>query len=201
MANELIKYLEQNGFVEISASELVRIDLRYGTTNNFVGRNVYGHFNRAFLHPVAATKLQTVLNILRQEHPTLCLVILDALRPRWAQKILWDKVKGTSGEPYVANPTTGSVHNFGLALDVTLAEQRGGELDMGTAFDDFTPLAQPALEEQFLREGKLSSDHIVRRQILRQTMVRAGFLPIAYEWWHFDALARKEIRSQYKIVE
>lgn len=201
MANELIKYLEQNGFVEISASELVRIDLRYGTTNNFVGRNVYGDFNRAFLHPVAATKLQTVLNILRQENPTLCLVILDALRPRWAQKILWDKVKGTSGEPYVANPTTGSVHNFGLALDVTLAEQRGGELDMGTAFDDFTPLAQPALEEQFLREGKLSSDHIVRRQILRQTMVRAGFLPIAYEWWHFDALARKEIRSQYKIVE
>jgi D-alanyl-D-alanine dipeptidase len=72
---------------------------------------------------------------------------------------------------------------------------------MGTVFDDFTPLAQPALEDQFLGEGQLSSEQIARRKILRQTMVRAGFLPLAYEWWHFDALARGEIRSQYKIVE
>lgn len=188
-------------FVEIQPSQTVVIDLRYASRNNFTGKNLYGVFNKAWLHKVAAEKLFAALKTLEKLKPGYKLVIYDALRPRSVQRILWDYVKGTDEETYVANPDGGSIHNYGLAVDLSLQDQNGKELDMGTWFDDFSPLSQPKLEEQFLKEGKLSKEALKNRNLLRKVMESAGFIQLSIEWWHFDALPKKEIKEKYKIIE
>ena len=71
---------------------------------------------------------------------------------------------------------------------------------MGTGFDDFSELAQPQYENQFLNEGKLSDDQIQNRLLLRNVMFEAGFIQLPIEWWHFDALPQNEVRANYDIV-
>jgi D-alanyl-D-alanine dipeptidase len=88
---------------------------------------------------------------------------------------------------YVADPKIGSIHNYGFAVDLTLADAAGREVDMGTGFDDFTPLSEPRLEERFLAEGRLSDDQVTNRRLLRGVMEEAGFRHLPLEWWHFDA--------------
>jgi D-alanyl-D-alanine dipeptidase len=114
---------------------------------------------------------------------------------------MWDLVKNTSMQPYVANPKWGSMHNYGAAVDITIVDEQGRRLDMGTPVDYFGRLAQPALEEKFLREGRLTPDQVRNRRLLREVMSDAGFLPISIEWWHFNAFEKSEVRSRYSIVE
>jgi len=188
-------------FLEINISDAVALDLRYATTNNFTGHNLYGVFNRAFLHQLAAAKLARAAANLQAIHPKYKLLIFDALRPRSVQYLLWNKVKGTDQQKYVANPQGGSIHNFGFAVDLSVLDETGKELDMGTAFDDFTPLAQPALEEKFLESGKLTRQQLQNRRLLRKAMEDAGFIQLPLEWWHFDALPKTEVKMNYSIVE
>jgi D-alanyl-D-alanine dipeptidase len=179
----------------------VQIELRYATDNNFMGRNLYGDFNQAYLHEEAFGKLKKADQILRDTHPKLRLHVFDALRPRSIQRILFARVKGTLQEHYVADPDIGSVHNYGFAVDLTLATVDGHELDMGTGFDNFTDLAQPKYEAKLLKEGKLSEEQVDHRKILRHVMKQAGFTPISNEWWHFDGLPIEKLKASYKIVE
>jgi D-alanyl-D-alanine dipeptidase len=72
---------------------------------------------------------------------------------------------------------------------------------MGTGFDDFTGLAEPRRETQYLASGQLSQQQIGNRRILRSIMERAGFTQLPNEWWHYDALPKQEVRSRYRIVE
>lgn len=188
-------------YVETPESSGLAIDLRYATTNNFVGKNMYGKFNRAYLHRLAADKLAKAEQNLRRDHPRYRLVIFDALRPRSVQYLLWEQVKGTDKQTYVANPAGGSIHNFGFAVDISVLDENGRELDMGTPYDDFTPLSQPQLEEKHLKEGRLTEAQIRNRRILRKAMEEAGFIQLPVEWWHYDALPKSEVRSRYKIVE
>jgi D-alanyl-D-alanine dipeptidase len=188
-------------YVEIGMWPGVIIRLRYASADNFLNRDVYGDFNRAFLHRVAADKLRHAGQALARDRPGWKIVVYDALRPRSVQRVLWDTVQGTQLQRYVANPETGSIHNFGLALDVTLADATGGEVDMGTTYDAFQPLAQPALEQRFLREGKLTAAQLQNRSLLRRIMTDAGFIQLPLEWWHFDALPQAEVRAKFKIVE
>lgn len=199
---ESLRYVTASrDYIEITESAGIAIDLRYATPNNFLGQNLYGVFNRVFLHRIAAEKLTRAVENLTSANPKYKLVIFDALRPRSIQHLLWNKVKGTSQEKYVANPKWGSSHNFGLALDVSILDEHGTELDMGTPYDDFTPLAEPRLEEKFLRQGKLTIAQINNRRLLRKVMGDAGFVGLAVEWWHFDALPPAQVRKQYPIVE
>jgi zinc D-Ala-D-Ala dipeptidase len=188
-------------YVEIPESAGIAIDLRYATPNNLLAQNIYGVFNRVFLHRIAAEKLTRAVENLKSTNPEYKLVIFDALRPRSVQHLLWNRVKGTSQEKYVANPKWGSIHNFGLALDLSVLDEHGKELDMGTPYDAFTPLAEPRLEQTFLREGKLKIEQINTRRLLRKVMGDAGFVGLSVEWWHFDALPSVEVRKQYRIVE
>lgn len=188
-------------FVEILPSKEMAIDLRYASLNNFTGQNLYGDLKKAYLHRIAAEKLAKAAAILQTLRPGHQMVIYDALRPRSAQQILWSHVKGTSKEQYVANPQGGSMHNFGFAVDLSLYDASGKELDMGTLFDDFTPMSQPRLEDQFLKEGKLSETQIQNRHLLRKAMEEAGFIQLPIEWWHFDALPKSEVKANYKIIE
>ena len=188
-------------YVEIAQSPGLVIDLRYASSNNFVGRNLYGEFNRAYLHRITAGKLAKAVQYLRAAYPGHQLVILDALRPRSVQYVLWDQVKGTDKETYVANPKGGSIHNYGFALDVSVLDENGRELDMGTPYDDFTLVSQPQRESEYLRKGRLTEAQIRNRRILRTTMEQAGFIQLPVEWWHYDALPKSEVRGRYKIVE
>lgn len=188
-------------FVALGPADGVAVDLRYATANNFVGRNMYGEFRTAYLHRVAAAKLLAAAAGLKRLKPDYRLVIFDALRPRSVQQILWDHVKGTDGQNYVANPAGGSVHNYGFAVDLSILDGAGRELDMGTPFDDFTELAKPRLEARFLAEGRLTAAQVANRHLLRGVMEEAGFTQLPIEWWHFDAMRKAEIKARYRIVE
>ena len=122
--------LSSSDFVELKENESIKIDLRYASANNFVGYDMYGPFRQAFLHRLAADKLFRSLAALRANHPGYGFIIFDALRPRSVQRILWDNVKGTKSERYIANPDLGSLHNFGFAVDLTIMDEKGNELDM-----------------------------------------------------------------------
>ena len=188
-------------FVNLESIKHIVIDLRYAGSNNFMGENLYGDFKKAYLHPLAAEKLKTAANLLQKKKPGWKLLIFDALRPLAVQRKLFSRVKGTNKEAYVANPEYGSVHNFGFAVDIGLLDEKGQEVDMGTPFDDFTQLAQPALEEQFLKSGKLTEIQVKNRKLLRNAMEEAGFIQLPLEWWHFDALPGNEVRKKYNIVK
>ncbi len=113
---------------------------------------------------------------------------------------LWNRVKGTNQQPYVADPRRGSIHNYGFAVDLTLQDAGGKEVDMGTEFDHFGKLAQPALEDKFLKVGKLTQQQIDNRKLLRKVMKDAGFIQLPIEWWHFDALPEEVIRNKYEAI-
>lgn len=179
----------------------VRVDLRYASANNFVGRDLYGDFREAYLHEVAFAKFARANEFLRERQPGWSFLVFDALRPRSVQRVLFAQVAGTDQEKYVAPPDKGSIHNFGFAIDLSLADERGHEVDMGSGFDDFRDLSQPALEDEFFRRGDLTSQHLANRQLLRSCMTDAGFLTIPHEWWHFEALPRADVRAAYRIIE
>lgn len=173
----------------------VRVDLRYAGPRNLVGCDLYGPDDCAFLHREAAAGLASAARRLAGVAPSLELVVLDALRPQRAQERLWEAVRGGPLERYVAPPALGSIHTFGRAVDVTIAERGGAELDMGTAFDDLTELSHPEHEERLLREGRLQKPVIANRALLRECMAHGGFAGIPHEWWHFDHGDRATIRA------
>lgn len=188
-------------FVDLEEIHGIQIDLRYASENNFTGENLYGSFRKAFLHDVAFQKLKKASQFLQKKNPEFQFLILDALRPKSVQKVLFSKVKGTPQEIYVADPEKGSVHNYGFAVDLTLADKQGNEVDMGTPFDDFTEMAQPRFEKKFLQEKRLTARRLENRRILRAAMEFGGFKPILHEWWHFNALDIAEIKQTYTVVE
>lgn len=201
VAESMIFVMASPDYEEVGPADGIAVDLRYATTNNFVGRDLYGEFDRAFLHRIAAAKLRQAAEALQRVAPGHRLVVFDALRPRSVQWELWRQVEGTAQQKYVANPKGGSIHNFGFAVDLSILNGEGRELDMGTPFDDFTPLAQPRYEEKYLKEGKLTAAQIENRRLLRRVMEEAGFEGLRIEWWHFNALPRAEVKQNYRIVE
>lgn len=188
-------------FVDLSKDTALAIDLKYAKADNFLGADLYGEFRIPFLHRIAAAKLDSAARMLASERPGAKLVVYDALRPRSVQYRLWEKVKGTAREKYVANPATGSMHNYGFAVDLGLLDASGKPMDMGTPFDDFSDLAQPRLESDFLKSGALTPAQIADRKLLRRVMEKSGFIQLPLEWWHFDALPKSEVKSGYRIVE
>jgi D-alanyl-D-alanine dipeptidase len=179
----------------------LKIDLRYATENNFLKRNLYGSFNRCYLHKVAAEKLKKALINLQAVKPEFRFLIFDCLRPLSVQKALWTAVVNTPQQKYVADPSRGSVHNYGFAIDLSIVDNDGKELDMGSAFDFFGDISEPALEAKNLKSGKLTQAQIANRTLLRAVMTRAGFLHLASEWWHFDAIPASEVRKSFKFIE
>jgi D-alanyl-D-alanine dipeptidase len=178
----------------------IRVELRYATPDNFAGRDLYGDFDCAWLHRDAAAALSRGIAWLRERRPDLGVLVLDALRPQRVQEQLWDALKGTNLQMYLADPVRGSIHSFGMAVDLSLIDAAGRELDMGTPFDDLTELSHPALEEGFLETGMLTAAQLENRQLLRAMMTHAGFVGINTEWWHFDCGDRLKVRAEYVRV-
>ena len=87
-----------------------------------------------------------------------------------------------------------------MAVDVTLVDASGRELDMGTGFDDLSERSHPALEDALLARGELDAAHLENRRLLRSVMQEAGWRGINSEWWHFDGGDRDLIRERYLRV-
>jgi zinc D-Ala-D-Ala dipeptidase len=187
-------------FRHLSTVAGIAVELRYATGNNFVGRDLYSPFDCAWLHRDAAAALERVVAWLAARRPGCTPLVLDALRPQRVQQQLWDTLEGTGLQMYLANPERGSIHSYGMALDITILDESGRELDMGTGFDDLTELSHPRLEPQFLAAGKLTAQHIANRQLLRDAMFQAGFVGINTEWWHFDCGDRELVRRSFRRV-
>jgi D-alanyl-D-alanine dipeptidase len=138
---------------------------------------------------------------LQVEAPGHRVLVLDALRPHRVQVQLWKHLDGTGLRQYVADPALGSIHSFGMALDVTLVDPQGRELDMGSGFDEMTEVSHPRLEAVHLAKGVLTSAHVRHRQLLRNAMAAGGFNGIENEWWHFDMLDSKHVRQHFTRVD
>lgn len=194
--------LQAQGLVNVkSLDESIQLEVRYATKDNFMGQNLYGDFDQCYLQPEVGEMLVKAHTYLKERHPDLRFLVFDGTRPRSVQRQMWDKVKGTDQQKYVASPKSGSMHNFGAAIDLSLTHVDTGEVDMGTAFDFFGPQAQPRYEDKYLQEGELTQAHIDNRRTLRAAMLHAGFSGILSEWWHFNAFSREYTRSTFKIVE
>jgi D-alanyl-D-alanine dipeptidase len=194
--------LKKQGLVDIQSLEKnIMVELKYSTADNFMKADAYGDLEKCYLRPEAAKMLADAQRILKKEHPGFSLLVLDCVRPRNIQRKMWALVKGTNLQQYVADPDKGSIHNYGAAVDLTVCDETGKEIDMGTPFDFFGDLAQPRLEEKFLKEKKLTVEQIKNRMILRKAMKEAGFIPLEIEWWHFNAFPNKTIKEKYSIIE
>ena len=190
------------GLVNVQAIDRnLVVELKYASPHNFMGANVYGELKDCYLQKDAALKLKRANDLLQQRDPKLRLLVADGCRPRSIQQRMWQLVKGTPMQKYVANPAVGSMHNYGAAVDVTIIAENGNRLDMGTPMDHFGILSQPRKEAKFLRAGKLTADHIAARRLLREVMTRAGFQSLSIEWWHFNACDRPTAKAKYQIIE
>ncbi len=187
-------------FKHLLTVEGIAIDLRYATTNNFVGRDLYSPLDCAWLHTTAAAGLEQSVTWLAKMRDDLKLVVLDALRPQRAHEQLWAALEGTDLRMYLANPANGSIHSFGMALDVTLLDAQGKELDMGSPFDSMAELSHPIKERMLLERGSITQAHIDNRQWLRNTMLQGNFHGINSEWWHFDCGDRALVRATFARV-
>jgi zinc D-Ala-D-Ala dipeptidase len=204
MPNAPIRCEEISGhpdFVRLRAIADIRVDLRYATTNNFVGRDVYLGLDCAWLRAEAAQALGRAVAWIAREHPQWQICVLDALRPQRIQEALWDALKETDLQVYLADPARGSIHSFGMAVDVTLLDRTSGvELDLGTHFDEMDEASHPEFEERFVQSNRLTAEHMIRRLALRNAMTHAGFDWIDTEWWHFDLGDRAEVRLKMPRV-
>ncbi len=171
-------------------------DLRYATANNFAGRVLYVGLDCAWLRGEAACGLETAATWLTAQRPGWQLLVLDALRPQRVQEAIWADVTGTAAALYFANPVRGSIHSYGMAVDVTLIDPQGGESDMGSGFDEMALASHPALHAEHLASGVLTPAHVEQRQCLADAMTRGGFHGIPTEWWHFDHGDRDRVRRE-----
>jgi len=187
-------------FRRLSSIASIAVDLRYASADNFVGRDLYSPLDCAWLHRDAAQALEQAVAWLGARRPGATLLVLDALRPQRVQQQLWDALAGTGLQAYLASPQRGSIHSFGMALDITILDEAGGELDMGTGFDDLSERSHPALEAQMLARGALTQAQIAHRQLLRDAMAQAGFHGISTEWWHYDCGERNLVRQTFRRV-
>lgn len=154
----------------------IQYDLRYSSAQNFTGRSLYPpstHYT--FLRYSAARALQSAAEDLSKQG--LGIVVWDAYRPYRVTVKFWKLIHD---ERYVANPSKGSGHNRGIAIDLTLYDLKSGNrLDMPTDFDDFSDKAHHGY-------SNLSVLQIKNREILKSTMEKYHFLSFDTEWWHYS---------------
>lgn len=195
--------MDSLGYINIAeADSTIAINLIYTTDDNFTGKVLYGDFSEAYLHPLAMESLIKAQSLLKAVNQDYTLVIYDAARPMSVQKIMWDVVKNTPQSIYVSNPANGGgMHNYGLAVDVTILDEKGIPLSMGTPFDHFGKEAHIDNEEELVKQGKISVQEKTNRQLLREVMEEAGFKSLRSEWWHFNRVSRKVAKANYQVIE
>jgi zinc D-Ala-D-Ala dipeptidase len=173
---------EQGTFLKPDLAELVtldptiKLDIRYATSNNFLGTPVYTQA-RAFLQRPAAEALLRAHRELKAQGYGL--IIHDGYRPWYVTKIFWDATPDDK-KIFVADPAEGSKHNRGCAVDLSLYDLKTGrEVKMPSGYDEMTDRA-------FAGYAGGTAEENARRAVLRQAMEKKGFQVNPKEWWHFD---------------
>ncbi len=151
----------------------VDIDLAYAGPDNFTGAPIYRR-NACFLHADAAAALARAQGLAGPLGYGLR--IFDAFRPAEAQWVLW---RHTPDPDFLADPRRGSPHSRGVAVDLTLVDRGGAALDMGTAFDAFTPRSHHG-------NADISTTAQRNRLVLLGLMTAAGWDFYGNEWWHYQ---------------
>jgi D-alanyl-D-alanine dipeptidase len=201
--NEIENKFIKAGLIDITTiNSSIQVDLvNSDPKKNYFRENYYNGLSKAYLRKEVAIKLSNAQKILKTNHSKFSLLILDAARPRSVSKMMYEKMKGTKFERFVANPKKGSMHNYGIAVDITIVDEKSKELDMG-----FSPFRKSTLELywQFakMKMGfNLNKEQTENRELLSNTMKKAGFLPLSFEWWHFNGMPKDQARRKYKIIE
>ncbi len=160
----------------VQLDSTIRLDIRYATPHNFMGRPMYAQA-RAFLQRPAA---EAVVRVHRALHAKgYGLLVFDGYRPWAVTKKFWDETPPAK-RSFVANPKKGSKHNRGSAVDLSLYDLRTGkEVVMPSPYDDFTPKASSSYAGGTDEQRKM-------RALLRSAMEAEGFRVEPGEWWHFD---------------
>ena len=159
-----------------SLDPTIRLDVKYATSDNFVGRPVYREA-RAFLQRPAAEALVRAHRKLAEKGWGL--MVFDGYRPWAVTKAFWDATPDDK-KLFVADPRRGSRHNRGCSVDVTLYDRTTGKAaDLGGAYDEFGPRSYVTWEGG-------TKEQLERREVLRGAMEREGFFVYPWEWWHFD---------------
>ncbi|OYU80086.1 MAG: peptidase M15 [Flavobacterium sp. BFFFF1] len=186
-SNSAQEIISDTTFVRLSdySSDFV-FDMKYATADNFLKAKVYD-CAECYL------RLKTVKSLIVANNKFMKLgyriKLFDCYRPISVQKKMWIIVNNPD---YVADPSKGSIHNRGGAVDITLVDMTGAELDMGTAFDFF------GIEASHRYDGFSATVNRNRRK-LRKIMVKSGFKSFDSEWWHYNlAGSNKNSLSDFK---
>lgn len=183
------------------ADSSIVIDLMYTRADNFTGKVLYEDLHEAYLHPDALKGLLRAQQELKKRHPAYRLIVYDAARPMSVQQQMWNVVKGTSKNIYVSNPARGGgLHNYGLAVDISILDATGRPLPMGTKVDHLGPEAHIPHEAALVQSGKITKQEQANRLLLRSVMRTAGFRALSSEWWHFNWCSRQEAKQKYKVI-
>ena len=207
--------MQSYGLVDVqSLDKRIGVELKYSTEDNFVGEDMYGELERAYLLPHFAKKVVQAQAILRKRYPDYSLLIYDAARPLSVQRRMRKTVEGTPYTAYVADGTRGGRHNYGVAVDLTIVDGNNNPLDMGAGFDDFTRKAWVGEDDAFSlseyktyvdrlhREGLISEQAAKNRKLLLEIMDSVGLRPYVKEWWHYqEKISMPATRERYKLLE
>lgn len=219
--DDFARKMQEYGLVDIqSLDSEILIDLKYSSIDNFVGVDMYGEFNEAYLEAEFASKVVRAQKILKQRHPKYTLLIYDAARPISVQRTMRSIVEGTPFEGFVADGTRGGRHNYGVAVDLTIATMDGTPLDMGVGFDDFTDAASVKgtpdnsdpttrtveVYRQYINslcdQGLISRVAAQNRILLIEVMHEAGLYPYRREWWHYEEIISiTATREKYQLLD
>ncbi len=164
----------------------IKLDIHYASSNNFLGVPLYEEA-RAFMERPAAEAVARVNRKLHEQG--LGLLVFDAYRPWYVTKIFWDATPVKDHE-YVADPASGSRHNRGCAVDLTIYDLKTNQpLSMPSGYDEMSERAHP-------NYAGGTAEERAHREVLRKAMEAEGFTVYEFEWWHFDYKDWKE----YPIV-
>lgn len=201
-ANRIEDKFIQAGLIDVHAVDpSIKVDLvNSDAEKNYFRENFYNGLKKAYLREAVARKLSMAQKNLQARYPEYSILIMDAARPRSVSQQMYDKMKGTQFEKFVADPRKGSMHNYGIAVDVTIVDDSGRQIDMG-----FTPFYKSDLSIYWgyakQKMFDLSKTRKRNRKLLSDVMQQAGFIPLSYEWWHFNGMPKNEARKKYRIIE
>lgn len=177
--------VSKSGFSDVAALDpSIKLDIRYATADNFTKSKIYD-CPRCLLRPDAAKALVKAHKALQRKG--FGLKMFDCYRPRPYQQRLWDKVPNPD---YVTPPAKGSMHSRGAAVDLTVVDKNGKELDMGTPYDFFG-------KEAHTDNMNLPAQVLANRRLLRDALEAVGFKGIRTEWWHFSFQGKNYPLSDY----
>lgn len=203
VVSSMARKLDSAGLVNLAMVDpSIEIFLVYATADNFVGEVLYDDLTEAYLLPEVAEHVAQAQRILGEKHPGYRLIIYDAARPMSVQRKMWAVAVRAGKQYYVANPSKGGgLHNYGAAVDVSILDEAGNPLPMGTEYDHLGAAANTDRESELVRAGVITEEELENRLLLRGVMRQAGFRTVTSEWWHFNWVSREVAKARYALID